>query len=189
MLKTLSQVQEKESIRWSKWNLTGCDKNFDSLVLRATIGKELVVRSPKLLVQNVLNNNKETMKTCIKCVLCSIKSRGRRTEITPNGPGYQAFHGCYIQKERMASKRWNLLDCSAFFYYLRTIIFSWMDKFISCQRLVPVFTCFIICGQREMCLFLGQVVSKIYASESNFYLPRTIGQKFCRALFNIISFA
>lgn len=186
MLKTLSHHKEKESIKWSKLNLTGCDKNFDSLVRRPNIRKELVVRSPKLLVQHVLNNN---IETSIKCALCSAKSKGLGTEITPNGPGHQAFHGFYIQKESMASKRWNLLDCSAFFYYVRTLIFSWMDKFISCQRLAPVFICFIICGHREMCLFLGQVVSKIYASESNFYLPRTIGQKFCRALFNIISFA
>lgn len=105
--------------------------------------------------------------------MCSIKSRGLGTEINPYGPGYQAFHEGYIQKESMASKRWNLLDCSAFFCYVRTFISSWMDKFIFCQRLVIVFSCFIIRRQREMRWFPWQVVSKIYASESNFYLPRT----------------
>lgn len=179
MLKTSSQVKEKENIRWSKWNLTGCDKNFDLLVLRANIRKELVVWSPKLLVQNVLNNH---IETSIICALCSAKSKGlglRKTQMTQ------------VRKHAMdvtsRKKAWlqSVEICSAFFCHVRTFIFSWMDKFISYQRLVPVFICFTICGQREMCLPLGQVVSKIYASESNFYLSRTSGQRFCRTLFNI----
>lgn len=42
-------------------------------------------------------------------------------------------------------------------------------------------------GQREMCL--SQVVSKIYMSESNFYLSQTIRQRFCHPTnLKIISF-
>ena len=101
------------------------------------------------------------------------------TEINPNDLSYKAFHGCYEQKQCMASKCSNVLDCLAFFCWVRTLFFSWMDKLISWQWLV--FFCFIH-GQREMCLSLGQVVSKIYSSTSNFYLPWTIGQRFCRTL-------
>jgi len=62
------------------------------------------------------------------------------------------------------------------------LLLSRMDKFTSWQRLLPVLICFIICRQREMCLSLRQVVSKIYWSESNFYFSQTIGQRFCCTL-------
>ena len=38
---------------------------------------------------------------------------------------------------------------------------------------MPVFTCFVICGHRKMCLSLGQVVSKIYLYKLNFSLSWT----------------
>ena len=41
-------------------------------------------------------------KASIKCALCSAQSRRLRTEINPNYPGYKFFHGCYVEKQRMA---------------------------------------------------------------------------------------
>ena len=70
----------------------------------------------------------------------------------------KVFHGCHARKEIMASKRWHLWDCLAFFCKVRTSMFLSIDKFISWQRLVSVFPCFIICGQREVCLTLGSVL-------------------------------
>lgn len=92
-------------------------------------------------------NNENLYKMCS---VLHVKSRGLGTEITPNGPGYQAFHGCYIQKERMASKRWNLLDCSAFFYYVRTLIFfEWINLYLAkglCQ-----FSLVLLFAGKEKC--------------------------------------
>ena len=43
-------------------------------------------------------------KTSIKCAQCSAPFLGLGTEINPNGPGCKTFHGCYTQKQSMASK-------------------------------------------------------------------------------------
>ena len=80
-------------------------KFYDSLVLRTTTRKKLIVRSPKVLVQNVLNKNKEIKVVNLKCALYFAQSRGLGTERNPNGPGYKAFHGFYVEKKSMASKR------------------------------------------------------------------------------------
>ena len=134
-------------------------KFYDSLVLRTTIRKKLVVRSSKGPVLCVLNNKKEIKLT--ENVLCLgsavFQSTGRGTEINLNALSCKGFHGCHARKEIMASKRWHLWNCLAFFCKVRTSMFLSIDKFISWQRLVPVFPCFIICGQREVCLTLGSL--------------------------------
>lgn len=59
------------------------------------------------------------------------------------------------------------------------------------QRLVPVFFVLLFVGKgkctcpSEVCLSLGSLLvprTKIYSSESNFYLSRAIGQRFCRTV-------
>ena len=49
------------------------------------------------------------------------------------------------------SKAWlqSVEVCWTLLHKVRTFIFSQMDKFISWQRLVLIFICFIVCGQKE----------------------------------------
>ena len=91
----------------------------------------------------------------------------------------KVFHGCHARKEIMSSKRWHLWNCLAFFCKVRTSIFLSIDKFISWQRLVSVFPCFIVCGQRDVCLSLGIVlVFRKCACPSEVCL--FLGQRFTR---------
>lgn len=73
--------------------------------------------------------------------LAIFQSRELETEINPNGPGYKAFHGCYVEKQSSGFKGLNLEWLFSLLLLIENLhFFSCMDKFISCQRLVSVFS-------------------------------------------------
>lgn len=68
------------------------------------------------------------------------------------------------------------MDCWFYFCHVRTFLFT-MNTFTSWKSFVLIFVYL-----RVFCLSLGHLVKDFNLFESNFYLSRTIGQRFLRAL-------
>ena len=147
---------------------------FNNTILPS--GRRLLSKAKKCLSKTFQTTAME-YKTSIKCALLSL---GARDWDKLKWPRLQSLSWMLCAETKHVFKALQFGGLFSLLLLSRNL--SFFQKWINLQRFLPVLIFFIICGQREMCLSLRQVVPKIYWSESNLYFSQTIGQRFCCTL-------